>query len=187
MKAGNKTYRDTWPSLFLQPKGTRSGLHVDSFGSNFFLALLEGRKKWVFFQREELPLLYPNYLSQGFQMDDAMEPDYERFPNLRHATRHIADIGPGDVVFVPAGAAHQVNNLEACIAVSMNYVDGSNLELAKRELQDLALMGGKEAESTEPLLSFFNLAGFNDTVDLGQGDLDWALFKSAHERFPTQL
>jgi hypothetical protein len=25
-------FRDAWPSLFVGPKGTRSGLHVDSFG-----------------------------------------------------------------------------------------------------------------------------------------------------------
>lgn len=183
--AGNLTYRDTWPSLFLQPGGTRSGLHVDSFGSNFFLALLRGRKKWVFFDREEMPLLYPNYLSQGFAMSDAMEPDYDRFPNLRHATRHIAEIGPGDVVFVPAGSAHQVNNLEACIAVSMNYIDGSNMQLAKEELHDLSLMGGKETAATESLLRYFELDAFNDTVDLDQPDLGWQDFKNGHLRWPT--
>jgi len=132
-----------------------------------------------------MPLLYPNYLSQGFAMDDAMEPDYAKFPNLAHATRYIAEIGPGDVVFVPAGSAHQVNNLEACIAVSMNYIDGSNMELAKRELHDLSLMGGKETSSTQSLLQYFNMPGFNHTVDLEQKDLDWNEFKNAHQRWPS--
>ena len=40
-------YRDSWPSLFIAPKGLCSELHVDAFGSNFWMALFEGRKRWV--------------------------------------------------------------------------------------------------------------------------------------------
>jgi uncharacterized RmlC-like cupin family protein len=38
----------------------------------------------------------------------------------------------GDVLFVPAGCAHQVENTgcDTSVAVSFNYVDESNLELA---------------------------------------------------------
>ena len=38
-------YRDSWPSLFVAPAGLTSELHVDSFGSNFWMALLEGKKR----------------------------------------------------------------------------------------------------------------------------------------------
>ena len=40
-------YRDSWPSLFIAPAGLTSELHVDSFGSNFWMALLEGKKRSV--------------------------------------------------------------------------------------------------------------------------------------------
>ena len=38
-------YRDTWPSLFIAPAGLKSELHVDTFASNFWMALLEGKKR----------------------------------------------------------------------------------------------------------------------------------------------
>ena len=39
-------YKDSWPSLFIAPAGLHSDLHVDAFGSNFWMALFEGRKRW---------------------------------------------------------------------------------------------------------------------------------------------
>ena len=38
-------YRDSWPSLFIAPAGLHSDLHVDAFGSNFWMALFQGRKR----------------------------------------------------------------------------------------------------------------------------------------------
>lgn len=39
-------YQDSWPSLFISPAGITSDLHVDAFGSNFWMALFEGRKRY---------------------------------------------------------------------------------------------------------------------------------------------
>lgn len=38
-------YKDSWPSLFIAPAGLISELHVDAFGSNFWMALFEGKKR----------------------------------------------------------------------------------------------------------------------------------------------
>jgi len=38
-------YHDSWPSLFIAPAGITSELHVDAFGSNFWMALFEGKKR----------------------------------------------------------------------------------------------------------------------------------------------
>lgn len=40
-------YQDSWPSLFIAPSGLHSDLHVDAFGSNFWMALFQGRKRSV--------------------------------------------------------------------------------------------------------------------------------------------
>jgi hypothetical protein len=40
-------YRDSWPSLFVAPAGITSELHVDAFGSNFWMALFQGRKRYI--------------------------------------------------------------------------------------------------------------------------------------------
>lgn len=39
-------YRDSWPSLFVSPSNITSYLHIDTFGSNFWMALFEGRKRY---------------------------------------------------------------------------------------------------------------------------------------------
>lgn len=38
-------YYNSWPSLFIAPKGVRSDMHIDSFGSNFWMALFQGKKR----------------------------------------------------------------------------------------------------------------------------------------------
>ena len=39
-------YRKSWPSLFIAPAGIASGLHVDAFSSNFWMALFQGKKRY---------------------------------------------------------------------------------------------------------------------------------------------
>ena len=43
-------------------------------------------------------------------------------------------------MFVPAGCPHRVENLEPSVAVSANFLDLSNLQLATRELTLAALL-----------------------------------------------
>ena len=43
--APGSLYRDSWPSLFVAPAGIHSELHIDAFGSNFWMAIFEGKKK----------------------------------------------------------------------------------------------------------------------------------------------
>ena len=44
--APDSLYKDSWPSLFIAPQGLHSDLHVDAFGSNFWMALFQGRKRY---------------------------------------------------------------------------------------------------------------------------------------------
>jgi hypothetical protein len=39
-------YQDSWPSLFIAPAGITSELHIDAFGSNFWMALFQGQKRY---------------------------------------------------------------------------------------------------------------------------------------------
>ncbi len=43
---GGTLYHDSWPSLFIAPAGVCSGLHIDAFGSNFWMALFQGTKRY---------------------------------------------------------------------------------------------------------------------------------------------
>ena len=59
-------------------------------------------------------------------------------------------------MFVPAGCPHHVTNLQASLAISANFVDSSNFELVKSELETNALRDERAAD----LLKQFNSASF---------------------------
>ena len=61
-------------------------------------------------------------------VSDAFAAPDAAFPALRGATVFEADLRPGDLIFVPAGLPHQVVNVEATVAVSVNFVDETNLD-----------------------------------------------------------
>ena len=48
----NHRYK-THPSLFIGPKDSSCGLHIDSSSSNFWQALFTGKKKWYFYPFED--------------------------------------------------------------------------------------------------------------------------------------
>ncbi|XP_048575954.1 F-box protein At1g78280 isoform X1 [Nematostella vectensis] len=135
-------YKDTWPSLFIAPAGLVSDLHVDGFGSNFWMALFQGRKKWTFFNKSDLPLLYPHCDDQSLNISfdvNLANPDTKYFPLLAQTTPRQCILEPGELLFVPHGSPHFVENLEDSLAVSANFVDLSNHSAVLEELGNMAI------------------------------------------------
>jgi len=132
------------PTLFLADAGSSSGLHVDFLQTHFWMALCRGRKRWRLVPREDLALLYPKYLvdlnpSFPFELD-AIGEGSASHQALRHVRVGEVILEPGDLIFIPRGWAHQVENLEATVALSANFIDGSNLEAAHSEAELLGLV-----------------------------------------------
>mmetsp|Transcript_35730 Transcript_35730/g.93401 ORF Transcript_35730/g.93401 Transcript_35730/m.93401 type:complete len:818 (+) Transcript_35730:154-2607(+) len=129
------TYRDSWPSFFLGRGGTGGNLHVDMFGSSFWMAVFEGRKHWRFADEGQRHLLYEHRPTNDFPDVDLFNPDYERFPLLRHVRTFDVVLEPGDLLFVPGSSPHQVRNVEGSksIALAGNYIDIGSLETAREE------------------------------------------------------
>ena len=148
-------YQDSWPSLFIAPAGLRSELHIDTFGSNFWMALFRGRKRWVFFRKEETHLLYPTYvhgLDPVFQVD-LKNPDLKAHPLLALAQPIECVLEAGELIFVPNGCAHWVENIETSVAVSGNFVDESNIDAALEELGVAGLLDPRANELHNELLA----------------------------------
>ncbi|XP_078662513.1 lysine-specific demethylase 8-like [Branchiostoma floridae x Branchiostoma belcheri] len=155
-------YRDSWPSLFIAPAGLSGGLHVDAFGSNFWMALFQGRKRWLFFQKEDLPLLYPSYnhsTDPTFDLD-VFNPDVQKYPLLSQTHPRECILQPGELLFVPAGCPHRVENLDKSLAVSGNFVDKSNFRIVKEELKINALKDPRALD----LLQQFGDSDFSRTM-----------------------
>ena len=104
-----------YPRIFIGPKGAITPLHLDIWETHAWLAQLVGRKRWLLFPPDQRPLLY-DYQVRPFQ------PDLEKFPLYRNARPFECIIGPGDLIFVPSGWAHEVISLDATISITHNYM-----------------------------------------------------------------
>lgn len=116
----------SWPSLFIGSSDTESRMHIDSGATNFWLYLLSGQKKWRFYHRRDLVNLYLDPKSPNFFFDP-FEPNIEKFPLSEYAQLYEGVQEPGELIFIPAGNPHAVRNLLDHHALSMNYVDASNV------------------------------------------------------------
>jgi hypothetical protein len=114
------------------------------------MALLNGTKRWRFFDRTDMSLLYYNTLHNSFAVDPerwdrsagthngalpagtgaTVDGDVDATPLFVLATMRECVLQEGELLFVPAGSPHQVHNLDHTIAIAGNYVDESNAELA---------------------------------------------------------
>lgn len=168
-------YRDSWPSLFVAPTGITSELHVDAFGSNFWMALFQGKKRWIFFPKSDVPYLYPEYdhsLDPVFDVD-LSKPDMDKYQLLQLTTPVECILQPGEMLFVPAGCPHRVENLEPSLAISSNFVDKSNFDHVKQELEINSHMDIR----SEELLLQFNDINFNESMDMDIKDKMFCEFK----------
>ncbi|PVD37998.1 hypothetical protein C0Q70_00601 [Pomacea canaliculata] len=142
-------YKDSWPSLFIAPSGINSGLHIDAFASNFWMALFQGKKNVV-------------------------NPDMVNHPllSLVHPVECI--LNAGEILFVPGGSPHYVENLETTLAISGNFVDLSNWRRALSELEVNGLTDPRAAD----LAWQFRQPTFVSNMDSCISDLPWLSFKT---------
>lgn len=143
-------YRNSWPSLFVSPSGNVSELHVDAFGSHFWMALFEGRKRWTFFHPDQLNLLKPRYYDS---LDPVFDVDLSgKDVQLANKTDSVVVLEPGQVLFVPAGSPHRVENLDDTVAVSGNFVDKTNIDSAVEFLLRDSLVDPRAADLLQELI-----------------------------------
>lgn len=121
--------RPPWRWLLVGTGRSGTELHIDPLYTSAWVTLLEGRKRWCFFPPgTDTDLL--GGLSGG---------DSPALPALDWYLRFYGDEGmqglgcitvlqhAGETVFVPAGWAHVVINLEITVAITHNYADRGHL------------------------------------------------------------
>jgi Cupin-like domain len=116
-------------------KGTGTALHA-AYTNNFYI-MIEGQKKWTFFNPNHLALLYPNFQKKGIYMASEsrflnMDTEKERlekeFPLITYAPRYEVDLEEGDILYNPKSWFHSVYNKTdisvACSTRWSNFVNG---------------------------------------------------------------
>ena len=94
---------------------------------NNIACVLAGRRRFTLFPPEQLPNLYPGPMDitpagQPISMVPLESPDFERYPRFRAAlaAARVAELEPGDALFIPYGWWHHVQSLRS-FNVLVNY------------------------------------------------------------------
>lgn len=89
--------------------------------------VVAGRRRFTLFPPDQLENLYVGPLDyapagQSISMVNLHNPDFERHPKFRVALQHaqVADMGPGDALFIPSMWWHHVDGLQG-LNVLINY------------------------------------------------------------------
>ena len=101
-------------------------------------------------------------------------PDFDKHPLLSKATPRQCTLQPGELLFVPYGCPHRVENLEDSLAVSANFVDLSNFKAVLKELKANAMLDPRAKE----LLTQMTRDDFPTKMFSQQKDLQWLEFKT---------
>lgn len=135
---GNSSIDMRW--LYIGSKGTASPTHVDTNLSSAWLWCASGRKEWICASGEDYDLLTAGtgsaahgYRSEDSDTDSDPLPDFfdpqlfAKWPKTRQARLYRGVQEKGDVCFNPSRCVHAVRNLEACVSLTHNFVDATNL------------------------------------------------------------
>ncbi|KAH8076169.1 hypothetical protein JL721_160 [Aureococcus anophagefferens] len=144
------------PSVFVSFGGGGGGLHVDSGATHFWQHVHSGAKSYRVFEAGAWPALFPadddwrraffrdarcsgifgEAAAAAASCDDGFgAAPVDAFADGAAGAAWAGEARAGDVVFVPANFPHQVRNADAVtVAVSMNYVDDTNLALVSEAL-----------------------------------------------------
>ncbi|HEY8941294.1 MAG TPA: cupin-like domain-containing protein [Cellvibrio sp.] len=86
-----------------------------------------GRRRFTLFPFEQMENLYVGPLEktpagQAISLVDFYNPDFEKYPKFREAIKHaqIAELEPGDGIFIPSMWWHHVESLDA-LNILVNY------------------------------------------------------------------
>jgi hypothetical protein len=123
--------RPEWTWVMVGGPGSTSPLHTDVAGSSAWNLLVTGRKRWhVVPPATSLEL---GLLPAGMGTDPPWPGD------ATGPVRFTQE--PGDVVVVPSGWAHEVENEVVSVALTGNFVDASNVDFVRRYAREVGDAG----------------------------------------------
>ncbi len=99
--------------------GNRLAVAIHCDPADNLACVVTGRRRFTLFAPHLLPDLAmgpfdPTPAGTPISMADPRQPDFERFPQFRNAMENalVADLGPGDAIFIPYHWYHHVESLD---------------------------------------------------------------------------
>ncbi|KAH9526821.1 JmjC domain-containing protein 4 [Dermatophagoides farinae] len=111
---------------YMGPKGSTTPLHVDVFGSFSWSANVIGTKRWLMIPDHCVETLKQLIGVNNLPHDLYTLPNYEQIIAKVNGFEIIQKAG--QVLFVPSGYMHQVENIEHTISINHNWFNACNLD-----------------------------------------------------------
>lgn len=112
------------PSIWIGNKSV-ARCHYDA--SDNIACCVAGKRRFIVFPPDQISNLYPGPLAptpggQAITMVDFHNPDFDKYPRFKDALAHaqIAELEPGDAIFIPSMWWHQVEGLND-FNIMINY------------------------------------------------------------------
>ena len=139
-------YLRSWPTAFVGSAGTASTVHVDRWHSHFWMVQVSGAKRWTIWPEEDTPLLRPSWARGTYDPQFPPFGDLVGDPDVALTRPAEVVVEAGEVLFMPGGCPHRVQNLEDSVSFAGNFVDSSNVEAV---LADQLALGRRYPEALE--------------------------------------
>jgi len=117
-------------NIWIGAVGTVAPMHRD-LADNLH-ALVCGRKRFTLVAPRQSGQVYPNRLFDRFPNGcriDIEHPDFTRFPKLRAVETLVAELEPGDAIYIPRRWWHHVRTLAVSTSVNFWWASGTQRAL----------------------------------------------------------
>ncbi|CAH9127882.1 unnamed protein product [Cuscuta epithymum] len=172
---GNEISCSDYRFVYIGPKGTWTPLHADVFRSYSWSANVCGRKQWYLLHPDQHHLIHDRNMRVCVYniFSDANEA---KFPGFKKAVWWECTQEQNEIIFVPSGWYHQVQNLEDTISINHNWFNAYNLPW----VWDLLLRDYHEAqeyiEDLKGCDEFEELCQRNLAANTGMNIIDFFVF-----------
>ncbi len=105
--------------FFMSATGSKTPLHFDTLLTHNLFFQVHGEKRFILISPGQIEHCYMR--SWRWSEVDAANPDLDRFPRFARATPVSITVGPGDMLFMPSGALHEVVTLNPSVSFNVDW------------------------------------------------------------------
>lgn len=120
------------PMLFFGGRNSHTFMHYDIDLANIFHFHFEGEKQCILFDQDQSKYLYkiPHSLIPREDIDFS-NPDFIKWPALKHAKGYIAELNHGEVLYMPEGYWHYMKYITPGFSMSLRAIARNPKNLGK--------------------------------------------------------